>query len=153
LVRIVAGMTPSRWTADDIPTQAGRTVIVTGANSGIGLVTARELAGAGAHVVMACRNTGKGEAAAAGLPGSVEVRALDLADLASVHAFAAAVEGPVDVLVNNAGVMAVPQQRTADGFEMQMGTNHLGHFALTGGTARPNYAADEARRSDGRHSQ
>jgi NAD(P)-dependent dehydrogenase (short-subunit alcohol dehydrogenase family) len=132
LVRIVAGMTPSRWTADDIPTQAGRTVIVTGANSGIGLVTARELAGAGAHVVMACRNTGKGEAAAAGLPGSVEVRALDLADLASVRAFAAAVEGPVDVLVNNAGVMAVPQQRTADGFEMQMGTNHLGHFALTG---------------------
>jgi NAD(P)-dependent dehydrogenase (short-subunit alcohol dehydrogenase family) len=82
-------------------------------------------------VILACRNVDKGKSAAAGMPGTVEVRALDLADLASVRAFAQGVDH-VDVLVNNAGVMAVPQRRTADGFEMQIGTNHLGHFALTG---------------------
>ncbi len=125
-------MSPRRWTAADIVPQNGRTVIVTGANSGIGLAAAGELARAGAHVIMACRNTDRGATAAAGLTGSVEVRQLDLSDLASVRAFAAGVEGPVDVLVNNAGLMAVPQGRTADGFETQVGTNHLGHFALTG---------------------
>jgi NAD(P)-dependent dehydrogenase (short-subunit alcohol dehydrogenase family) len=122
----------SRWTAADIPRQDGRTFVVTGANSGLGLVTCRELARAGAHVVMACRDVAKGQKAAADLTGSVEVRPLDLADLASVRAFAAELDGPVDVLVNNAGVMGVPRGRTADGFETQFGTNHLGHFALTG---------------------
>jgi NAD(P)-dependent dehydrogenase (short-subunit alcohol dehydrogenase family) len=121
----------TRWTAADIPRQDGRTFIVTGANSGLGAGTARELARAGATVVLACRNVAKGEAAAATMSGRVEVRALDLADLASVRAFAESVDH-VDVLVNNAGVMAVPKQRTADGFELQIGTNYLGHFALTG---------------------
>ena len=120
-----------RWTTADIPDQTGRTVIVTGANSGLGRVTAAELANAGAHVVLACRNTAKGDEAAATMKGSVEVRALDLADLASVRRFAESVDS-VDILINNAGVMAIPQRRTADGFEMQFGTNHLGHFALTG---------------------
>jgi NAD(P)-dependent dehydrogenase (short-subunit alcohol dehydrogenase family) len=121
----------SAWTAADIPDQAGRTIVVTGANSGLGEVTARELAGRGATVVLACRDTAKGDAAAAGMSGDVTVRPLDLADLASVRGFAAAT-GDIDVLVNNAGVMAVPSKRTADGFELQLGTNFLGHFALTG---------------------
>jgi NAD(P)-dependent dehydrogenase (short-subunit alcohol dehydrogenase family) len=125
-------MSKSKWTAADLARQDGRTVIVTGANSGIGLVAARELARAGARVVLAVRDVAKGEGAAAGMTGQVEVRRLDLADLASVRAFADAWEGDVDVLVNNAGVMALPEGRTADGFEMQIGTNHLGHFALTG---------------------
>ncbi len=122
----------SKWTAADLPSQAGRTIVVTGANSGIGLVTARELARSGARVVLAVRNVAKGEVAAAQIGHSAEVRPLDLASLASVRAFADAWEGPLDVLINNAGVMAVPESRTADGFEMQFGTNHLGHFALTG---------------------
>jgi NAD(P)-dependent dehydrogenase (short-subunit alcohol dehydrogenase family) len=118
------------WTAADLPSFAGRTVIVTGANSGLGLVTARELARVGAHVVLAVRNTAKGDDAAAGISGSVEVRKLDLSDLASVREFAdAATEAAV--LVNNAGIMAVPYELTKDGFESQIGTNHLGHFALT----------------------
>jgi NAD(P)-dependent dehydrogenase (short-subunit alcohol dehydrogenase family) len=120
----------SEWTAADLPSFAGRTVIVTGANSGLGEVTARELARVGAKVVLAVRNTGKGDAAAAGMPGDVEVRNLDLQDLASVREFADGVDG-VDVLVNNAGIMAVPYAQTVDGFESQIGTNHLGHFALT----------------------
>lgn len=120
------------WSTADVPDLTGRTVVVTGANSGIGLEAARALAAAGAHVVLACRNTAKGEAAAASLTGSTEVRELDLADLSSVGRFAADLDRPVDVLVNNAGLMAVPEQRTADGFEMQIGTNFLGHFALTG---------------------
>lgn len=120
----------SDWTAAALPSFAGRTVIVTGANSGLGEVTARELARVGATVILACRNTAKGDAAAAGMTGDVHVRALDLQDLASVRAFADAVES-VDVLVNNAGIMAVPYARTVDGFESQIGTNHLGHFALT----------------------
>jgi NAD(P)-dependent dehydrogenase (short-subunit alcohol dehydrogenase family) len=124
-------MTSSKWTAQDLPSLENRTFVVTGANSGIGLVAARALGGAGAHVVLAVRNTAKGERAAASIQGSTEVRPLDLADLASVRAFADAWDGDIDVLVNNAGVMAVPEQRTKDGFEMQIGTNHLGHFALT----------------------
>jgi NAD(P)-dependent dehydrogenase (short-subunit alcohol dehydrogenase family) len=120
----------SHWTAADLPDYSGRTVIVTGANSGLGEVTARELARVGAKVILAVRNTAKGDAAAAGMSGDVEVRKLDLQDLASVRAFADGVDG-VDVLVNNAGIMAVPYAQTADGFESQIGTNHLGHFALT----------------------
>jgi NAD(P)-dependent dehydrogenase (short-subunit alcohol dehydrogenase family) len=121
----------AKWTAANIPSQDGRTVVITGANSGIGAITARELARAGARVIIACRNTAKGAAAAAAMTGTVEVRALDLADLSSVRAFADGVP-ELDVLINNAGVMALPLRRTADGFEMQIGTNHLGHFALTG---------------------
>jgi NAD(P)-dependent dehydrogenase (short-subunit alcohol dehydrogenase family) len=124
-------MTSFRWTAADLPDMTGRTVVVTGANSGIGAVATRELASAGAHVVLAVRDPARGEAAAATMPGSTEVRRLDLADLASVRAFAAGWDRPLDVLVNNAGVMAVPEGRTKDGFELQLGTNHLGHFALT----------------------
>jgi len=124
-------MTSSHWTASDLPSLDGRTVVVTGSNSGLGLVAAREFARAGARVVLAVRNTTKGDAAAATLPGHAEVRPLDLSDLASVRAFADGWEGDIDVLVNNAGVMAVPKQRTKDGFELQIGTNHLGHFALT----------------------
>jgi NAD(P)-dependent dehydrogenase (short-subunit alcohol dehydrogenase family) len=120
----------SDWTAARLPSFTGRTVIVTGANSGLGEITARELARVGAKVILACRNTAKGDAAAASMPGDVEVRALDLQDLASVREFASSVED-VDVLVNNAGIMAVPYAQTADGFESQIGTNHLGHFALT----------------------
>jgi NAD(P)-dependent dehydrogenase (short-subunit alcohol dehydrogenase family) len=119
------------WSAADIPSQSGRTVVVTGGNSGLGLATARELARAGAHVVLAVRDVARGEQAAAGLVGDVEVRRLDLADLASVRAFAASWTGDLDVLVNNAGIMMVPAGVTADGFELQFGTNHLGHFALT----------------------
>jgi NAD(P)-dependent dehydrogenase (short-subunit alcohol dehydrogenase family) len=118
------------WTAADLPSFAGRTAIVTGANSGLGEVTARELARVGAQVILAVRNTGKGEAAARDMTGDVEVRRLDLQDLASVRQFADGVDA-VDVLVNNAGIMAVPHAVTADGFESQIGTNHLGHFALT----------------------
>jgi NAD(P)-dependent dehydrogenase (short-subunit alcohol dehydrogenase family) len=123
----------SRWTASDLPDLSGRTVVVTGASSGLGAVTARELAGAGAHVVLAVRDVAKGEGVAASFPAgsSHEVRALDLASLASVRAFAAGWTGSLDVLINNAGIMAVPQAKTEDGFEAQIGTNHLGHFALT----------------------
>jgi NAD(P)-dependent dehydrogenase (short-subunit alcohol dehydrogenase family) len=121
----------SSWTHHHIPSQAGRTAVVTGANSGLGLETARALAAAGAHVVLAVRDPAKGEAAAADLRGSTEVRRLDLADLASVREFAAGWSGPLDVLVNNAGVMWVPAGETVDGFESHLGTNHLGPFALT----------------------
>ncbi|MFP3397545.1 oxidoreductase [Brevibacterium sp. SIMBA_078] len=114
-----------------IPDLTGRTVLITGANSGLGRVTARVLAGRGAHVVLAVRNRAKGEAAAATMPGSTEVRDLDLADLSSVRDFAADFTDPVDLLINNAGIMIPPLYRTVDGFESQFGTNHLGHFALT----------------------
>ncbi|WP_189254774.1 oxidoreductase [Lentzea flava] len=119
------------WNTTDIPDQTGRTAVVTGANSGLGLATATALATAGAHVVLAVRDTERGEAAAATVNGSVEVRRLDLADLASVREFAAGWHGDLDVLINNAGVMNVPEGRTKDGFETQFGTNYLGHFALT----------------------
>jgi NAD(P)-dependent dehydrogenase (short-subunit alcohol dehydrogenase family) len=119
------------WSTANIPDLTGRSVIVTGANSGIGRAAARALSGAGARVVLAVRDTGKGQAAAATMPGETEVRPLDLASLASVREFAAGWEGEIDLLINNAGVMAPPMTRTADGFELQFGTNHLGHFALT----------------------
>jgi NAD(P)-dependent dehydrogenase (short-subunit alcohol dehydrogenase family) len=124
-------MAGKKWTAEDLPSLKGRTYVVTGANSGIGLTAARALAGAGGRVVLAVRDTEKGDRAAATIDGEHEVRRLDLADLGSVREFAAAWDGPLDVLINNAGVMAVPKARTKDGFEMQIGTNHLGHFALT----------------------
>ncbi|MGW1208725.1 oxidoreductase [Streptomyces sp. NPDC002499] len=122
---------PSKWNVSDIPDQTGRTAVVTGANSGLGIATVTALAEAGAHVVLAVRDPKRGEAAAAGLRGSVEVRRLDLADLSSVREFAAGWQGDLDLLVNNAGVMNIPESRTKDGFETQFGTNHLGHFALT----------------------
>jgi NAD(P)-dependent dehydrogenase (short-subunit alcohol dehydrogenase family) len=109
----------------------GRTVIVTGANSGIGRATARALAAAGARVVLAVRDPSKGRAAAAAMQGATEVRELDLASLASVRAFTSGWAGEIGLLINNAGVMVPPLTRTADGFELQFGTNHLGHFALT----------------------
>jgi NAD(P)-dependent dehydrogenase (short-subunit alcohol dehydrogenase family) len=129
-----------KWTADRIPDQSGRTALVTGANSGLGLVTARELARKGAAVVLACRNLEKGEGARqeveSQVPGArLELEELDLASLDSVREFAdrfrAGHQG-LDLLINNAGVMATPRRSTADGFELQFGTNHLGHFALTG---------------------
>ncbi|MGV9823970.1 oxidoreductase [Gordonia sp. NPDC003429] len=121
----------SEWSAADIPDQTDRTFIVTGANSGLGEQTARALAAAGASVILACRNTTKAQAVADDIGNLASVAPLDLADLSSVRDFAESFGG-ADVLVNNAGVMAPPLRRTADGFEMQMGTNHLGHFALTG---------------------
>ncbi len=125
-------MAKQTWDATSLPDLAGRTAVVTGANSGIGLRAAEGLARAGAHVVFAVRDPERGRAAAATMNGSTEVRRLDLADLSSVREFADGWQGrPLDLLINNAGVMMVPEQRTADGFEMQFGTNHLGHFALT----------------------
>ncbi len=121
----------AKWTTADITDLTGRIYVVTGANSGLGEWTTRALAEHGATVIMACRNIGKAERVAAAVGGRTEVRPLDLSDLDSVRAFADGVER-ADVLVNNAGVMALPQARTKDGFEMQFGTNHLGHFALTG---------------------
>jgi NAD(P)-dependent dehydrogenase (short-subunit alcohol dehydrogenase family) len=124
-------MTSTRWTAADLPDLHGRTAVVTGASSGLGTITARELARAGARVVLAVRDVVKGERVAATIIGDTDVRPLDLTDLASVRAFADAWSGDIDLLINNAGIMAVPESRTADGFESQIGTNHLGHFALT----------------------
>jgi NAD(P)-dependent dehydrogenase (short-subunit alcohol dehydrogenase family) len=126
-----------KWTAADIPDQTGRVAIVTGANSGLGAAISRELARAGATVIMAVRNLQKGERAAAEIREQVpeaelELRDLDLGDLSSVHAFAERHQGGLDLLINNAGIMAPPRRETKDGFESQLGTNHLGHFALTG---------------------
>jgi NAD(P)-dependent dehydrogenase (short-subunit alcohol dehydrogenase family) len=128
------------WTLADMPSMEGRTVVVTGATSGLGLATAHGLAGAGARVLLAARDAGRAATARDAVARSAtgpdpEVVSLDLTDLASVRAAAAEVAERVDhldVLVNNAGVMALPHARTADGFELQLGTNHLGHFALTG---------------------
>ncbi len=132
-----AEVSPTKWTAADIPDQSGRVAVVTGANSGLGLVTARELARAGARVVLACRSTEKGEGAAArissAVPGAaVEPAVLDLANLESVRTFAASAPDRLDLLINNAGLMAAPRNLTRDGYESQFATNHLGHFALTG---------------------
>ncbi|MFW0788368.1 oxidoreductase [Gordonia sp. CPCC 205333] len=123
--------TSKQWSESDLPEFTGRSVVVTGGNSGLGLVVASELARAGASVTLAVRDVDKGSRAAAKMSGVVRVRELDLADLSSVRAFAAQQNEPIDVLVNNAGVMMTPLGRTADGFERQIGTNHLGHFALT----------------------
>lgn len=128
------------WTDRDIPDQSGRSVLVTGANSGLGLLTSWRLAEHGAHVIMAVRDLAKGRAAqariaAAGLPGTVELRALDLADLVRVRTFAQDLldDGSrIDVLVNNAGIMMPPRSLTAQGHELQFGVNHLAHFMLTG---------------------
>jgi NAD(P)-dependent dehydrogenase (short-subunit alcohol dehydrogenase family) len=134
-------MANGKWTAEQIPPQTGKTALVTGANSGIGYQAALELARHGAHVLLGCRSVAKGQDALARLlkaaPGaSAEVVELDMASLASIRAFAAAFAArgnALDILVNNAGVMALPtRELTADGFERQFGTNHLGHFALTG---------------------
>lgn len=114
----------------DLPDQSGRTVVVTGASAGIGFCTAQAMAAAGARVVLAVRDVERGRAAAAQMAGRTEVRHLDVSSLASVHEFADATD-EVDVLVNNAGVLGLPEQRSVDGFELQMATNHLGHFALT----------------------
>jgi NAD(P)-dependent dehydrogenase (short-subunit alcohol dehydrogenase family) len=130
----------ARWSSEQIPDQHGRTAVVTGANSGLGLATARELARHGASVVLACRNTAKGEQAlrdiAAAVPDArLELAELDLGSLASVQSFAErfrATHDGLDLLIDNAGVMAPPRRETEDGFELQLGTNLLGHFALTG---------------------
>jgi NAD(P)-dependent dehydrogenase (short-subunit alcohol dehydrogenase family) len=113
------------------PNLTGKTVVVTGANSGIGLATAKALAGYGAHVVFAVRDTAKGRRATEAVPGDTEVRQLDLADLASIRRFATDWQGPIHLLINNAGVSAPELERTTDGFELMFGTNHLGPFALT----------------------
>jgi NAD(P)-dependent dehydrogenase (short-subunit alcohol dehydrogenase family) len=120
-----------KWTAADLPDMSGRTVVITGASGGIGLITARELARVGADVVLAVRTVGKGQEAAARIPGRTEVRELDVSDLASVRRFANEWTGPIDILINNAGIMNVPLTRTADGFDSQMATNYFGPFALT----------------------
>lgn len=120
-----------KWTSADLPSFDGKTVVVTGANSGLGLVAARHFARVGAKVVLAVREPTRGRAAASTIDGDTELRRLDLADLASVRQFADEWAGDLDVLVNNAGVMNLPEGRTTDGFETQFGTNHLGHFALT----------------------
>ena len=114
-----------------LPDLTGRTAVVTGASSGIGVASTRALAGAGAHVVLAVRDVPKGQDVARLIKGSTEVRQLDLGNLDSVRAFAAAWTGDLELLINNAGIMAVPKGKTIDGFEMHIGTNHLGHFALT----------------------
>jgi NAD(P)-dependent dehydrogenase (short-subunit alcohol dehydrogenase family) len=129
-----------KWTADDLPDQTGRTILITGANSGLGLRSAEALAAKGARVLLACRNAERAatalEAVKAKATGPApEVRTLDLQSLASVRTCAAEVAAELeslDVLMNNAGIMAVPKATTADGFESQLGTNHLGHYALTG---------------------
>jgi NAD(P)-dependent dehydrogenase (short-subunit alcohol dehydrogenase family) len=129
-----------RWTTENIPDQTGRTVIITGANSGIGFEAARALAGKGAHVILTARSEAKGQRAlnilrAAHPQASLEMLLLDLADLHSVWEFSENFRqkhNQLDLLINNAGVMAIPYRETEDGFERQFGTNHLGHFALTG---------------------
>ncbi|HID54223.1 MAG TPA: SDR family NAD(P)-dependent oxidoreductase [Anaerolineae bacterium] len=133
-------MAGQKWTANDIPDQSDKVIIVTGANSGLGYETSLALARKGAHVVLACRNRQKGETAVTQIrqqvpDASLELMALDLADLSSIRQFAAEFQANhdrLDVLINNAGIMAIPYRQTADGFEMQFGVNHLGHFALTG---------------------
>lgn len=141
------------WTAVDIPDLSGKVAVVTGANGGLGLESAKALAGAGAHVVMAARNPDKARAAydeiLAAHPGaSLEIVALDLGSLESVRSAAAAITGThpaIDILINNAGLMAMPEGRTADGFETQFGVNHLGHWTFTAGLLPALLRADAAR--------
>ncbi|MFC1949606.1 SDR family NAD(P)-dependent oxidoreductase [Chloroflexota bacterium] len=129
-----------KWTAADIPDLAGKVTIVTGANSGLGFEDARALSARGAAVILACRDTGKGEAALKRIlqehpEAKAELMKLDLADLAAIRGFADEFKDKydkLDILINNAGLMMCPYMKTADGFELQFGTNHLGHFALTG---------------------
>lgn len=121
----------TKFSTADIPDMSGRTIVITGANSGIGRAAAAALAAHGARVVLAVRNTIKGNGAAAEMAGETEVRQLDLASLASIREFAAAWRGEISILINNAGIMIPPKSTTADGYELQFGTNHLGHFALT----------------------
>lgn len=121
----------SKWTRADMPRMTGKTVVVTGSSSGIGLITAREFAAAGAHVVLAVRNVQKGHEVATGIPGDIEVRQLDVSDLTGVRAFADAWIGPLDILVNNAGVMDIPLSRSRDGLDVQTATNSFGPFLLT----------------------
>lgn len=137
------------WSAKDIGDLSGKNFVVTGANSGLGLQTTRQLVAHGARVVAGCRDVerSRGPLTLPG-PGGVDLRTLDLSDLASVRSFAESVRGDypqIDVLINNAGVMAVPRSLTADGFERQLGVNHLGHFALTGELLDPLLSAPEAR--------
>ena len=130
----------NNWTAQDIPNQTGKIVVITGANSGLGYESSKTFAEKGATVVMAVRSMNKGEKAKSDIlkanpQASLDLMKLDVGDLSSVHEFADAFKTKydrLDILVNNAGVMAIPRQETADGFEMQLGVNHLGHFALTG---------------------
>jgi NAD(P)-dependent dehydrogenase (short-subunit alcohol dehydrogenase family) len=124
-------MPASRWTSADLGDLHGQTVIITGASSGLGLETARQLGAAGARVVLAVRNPDKARPLADAMAGDTDVRRLDVSDLSSVQDFAAAWEGPIDVLINNAGIMAGPERRSVDGFELQFATNHLGPFLLT----------------------
>jgi len=124
-------MSSTHWSESDLPNLKGHRIVITGANSGIGRAAASALARAGATVTLAVRDVARGEAAAARMGGDVLVRQLDLADLSSVRSFVEGTHETFSVLIDNAGVMAVPEQRTIDGFEMQIGTNHLGHFALT----------------------
>ena len=141
------------WNTTDIPDLTGKTAIVTGANGGLGLESAKALAGAGAHVVMAARNQEKAQAAsdeiqAAYLDASLEIVELDLGSFESTKAAAAkiAADHPsIDILVNNAGLMAMPERRTVDGYEMQFGVNHLGHWVFTAGLLEPLLAAESAR--------
>lgn len=124
-----------KWTERDIPDQKGRVAVVTGANTGLGFETARALAERGATVVLAVRDVEKGRQAAARMSGDVTVQQLDLTSLESIRTAAADLHGThtgIDLLINNAGVMYPPKQTTRDGFELQFGTNHLGHFAFTG---------------------
>jgi NAD(P)-dependent dehydrogenase (short-subunit alcohol dehydrogenase family) len=137
---MIAGIEEMRWSVDSISDQSGKTVLITGANSGIGLEAARILAAHGAEVVLACRNKENGTRAVKSISAehpeaAVSAMVLDLADLQSVKKFANAFKRKyetLDLLINNAGVMAPPKGETKDGFETQFGTNHLGHFALTG---------------------
>jgi NAD(P)-dependent dehydrogenase (short-subunit alcohol dehydrogenase family) len=146
-------MPKRKWTADDMPDLSGKTIVVTGANSGLGYEASLQFAGKGAHVILACRNAEKAGSALRAIrsahpEASVEAMDLDLASLASIRTFADALLAKHDslhVLCNNAGVMALPHRRTADGFEMQFGTNHLGHFALTGLLLERLLATPEAR--------